>query len=95
DKFLTTPATGLEDIYGSVFYTFDGIDEVIDGTKIGVIYHDFSAETGGMDYGDEWNAVISRNFLEHYSVMLKFADYDADSFATDTQKVWVVLGAKF
>lgn len=96
DKFLTTPATGLEDAYLSVSYQVNGTDsEWIDGTKLGVIYHDFSAETGGADYGDEWDAVISRDFLEHYSVMLKYADYNADSFATDTQKFWLVFGAKF
>lgn len=96
DKFLATPATGLEDMYGSVFYKVDGTDnELFDGTTFGVVYHDFGAETGGADYGHEWNALIKRNFMEHYSVMLKYADYEADTFATDTQKLWLQLGAKF
>lgn len=95
DKFLTTPAAGLEDLYASVGYKVSGVNEVLDGTQFTVVYHDFSADTGGADYGSEWNASIGRDFLEHYSVLLKFADYNADSFATDTQKVWVQLGAKF
>lgn len=91
DKFLTTPATGLEDLYASVSYKVDGVD----GTQLTVVYHDFSAETGGADYGSEWNASVGRNFLEHYSVLLKYANYNAESFTTNTQKVWLQLGAKF
>ncbi len=96
DRFLTTPAAGLEDMYGSVFYKASGTgSEVFDGTTFGVIYHEFDSDSGSMDYGDEWNAIIKRNFMEHYSVMLKYADYDADTFSTDTQKFWLQLGAKF
>lgn len=95
DKFLTTPVTGLEDAYASISYKINGTNEVLDGTQFTVVYHDFSADSGGADYGNEWNASIGRNFMEHYSVLLKFADYNADSFATDTQKMWVQLGAKF
>ncbi|MDG1287252.1 MAG: alginate export family protein [Rickettsiales bacterium] len=95
DKFLATPATGLEDIYGSLFYKASGTgSEIVDGTTFGVIYHDFSAETGGANYGNEWDAVIKRNFMDHYSVMLKYADYDADTLSTDTEKFWFQLGAK-
>ena len=95
DKFLTTPAAGLEDLYASVAYKISDVSEMLDGTQFTVVYHDFSADTGGTDYGSEWNASIGRDFMEHYSVLLKYADYNADSFATDTQKVWVQLGAKF
>ena len=95
DKFLTTPAAGLEDLYASVSYKVSGVNETVDGTQLAVAYHDFSAETGGADYGSEWNASIGRDFMEHYSVLLKYADYNADSFATDTQKIWVQFGVKF
>ena len=95
DKFLTTPVTGLEDIYAAVSYKFSDINDVIDGTKIAVVYHDFSAEKGGADYGSEWNAQISRAFMEHYSVAIKYADYNAETVSTDTQKLWFTLGAKF
>lgn len=96
DKFLTTPATGLEDLYASIGYKInDTGSEWIDGTNLAITYHDFSAESGGANYGSEWDASIGRSFMEHYSVLLKFANYNADSFATDTQKIWVQLGAKF
>ena len=96
DKFLTTPVGGLEDAYASIFYQISDTEKVlIDGMSLGVIYHHFSAETGAAVYGDEWNAVIQRDFKKHYSVMVKYADYDAKSFSTDTQKLWVQLGVKF
>lgn len=95
DKFLTTPAAGLEDIYGSLSYQVSGVSECVDGTKLELIYHDFSAESGGADYGTEWNAQISQTFREHYTASLKYADYDADGFATDTRKFWFTVGVKF
>jgi hypothetical protein len=96
DKFLNTPANGLQDTYGSLFYKVNNTgSKLADGTVLGVVYHDFSADNGGADYGTEWDAVIKRNFMKHYSVMLKYADYQADTFATDTKKVWLQLGAKF
>lgn len=95
DKFLTTPVAGLEDVYGLVKYKFSDINEVVNDTEILVAYHDFSAENGGADYGTEWNAQISRSFMEHYNVAVKYADYNAETVSTDTQKLWLTLGAKF
>ncbi len=95
DKFLTIPVAGLEDIYGSVSYKFSGVHKIIDDTKVVVAYHDFSAEDGGADYGTEWNAKIARPFMKHYNVSVTYADYNADTVSTDTQKLWITLGAKF
>lgn len=95
DQFLTTPAAGLEDIYAHVSYKVSGVNEILDDTQLTVVYHDFSADIGGADYGSEWNASIGRHFMEHYSLLLKFADYEADGFATDKQVAWLELGAKF
>lgn len=95
DKFLTTPAAGLEDIYGVISYSFSDINKVLDGTKVTVAYHDFSAEHGGADYGTEWDAEISRNFMQHYTAGIKYADYQAETVSTDTKKIWFTLGAKF
>ncbi len=95
DMFLSTPANGLEDIYGKIDYTVSGVGEVLDGTKLTVVYHDFSADEGSADYGDEWDFNITQNFAKHYSVGLKYASYDADSFGVDTDKLILSLGFKF
>ncbi len=92
DKFLGTPAGGLEDFYGSLSYKVQ--DGSMKGVKFDAIYHDFSADTGG-SYGSEIDLQVSTKFMKHYSIGLKFADYNADGFATDTQKIWFTLGATF
>ena len=93
DKFLGTPGTGLEDLYASASYTI-GSEGSLSGLKFDAIYHDFSAETGG-DYGSEIDLQVSKKFMDHYFLSLKFADYSSDGFATDTQKIWLTFGASY
>ncbi|RMG31120.1 MAG: hypothetical protein D6721_02215 [Gammaproteobacteria bacterium] len=88
DKFLTTPKSGLEDVYLSVGGKLAGI-------KLLAVYHDFSSDQGSTDYGTEWNLLAAKKFGKHYSVGVKFADYNADKFATDTTKFWIWAGLKF
>jgi hypothetical protein len=88
DKFLTTPSGGIEDLYFS-------ITEKYRGTSYSVVYHRFDPETGGPSYGSEWDLAVKRPFAERYSIDLKYANYNANSHATDTQKLWVMFTAKF
>jgi hypothetical protein len=88
DKFLATPSDGIEDLYFS-------IATKIRGTNISLIYHRFNSEAGGPDYGSEWDMVIKKPFANRYSLVLKYASYDARSFGTDTEKVWVMITANF
>jgi hypothetical protein len=89
DQFLATPAAGLEDFY------------IRGGYKPGkwnlqIIYHDFSAESGGADYGSEIDFSASRGLGDGYSLLLKFADFRSDNVAfQDTTKFWVMLTADF
>ena len=64
------------------------------GLKVDAIYHDFNADIGG-SYGSEIDLQVSKKFGEHYYGALKFADYNADGHATDTQKIWFTIGANF
>lgn len=88
DKFLSTPASGIEDTY----ITVTGRARDVSFTAI---YHDYSADTGGASYGDEINLQAGWTFAENYSVLLKLASYNADSHATDTDKIWVMLSRVF
>ncbi len=92
DKFLGTPADGLQDFYVSGAYKFP---EMVKGLKAAVIYHKFTSEFGDTDYGDEIDAVLSYAINKNYSVAVKYADYNADAYSVDTQKFWVTLAAKF
>ncbi len=88
DKFLATPADGIEDFYFS-------IATKIRGANVSLIYHRFNPEAGGPNYGSEWDLMIKKPFAERYTIVLKYADYDARSFATDTEKLWIMATAKF
>ncbi len=88
DKFLVTPAGGIEDSYLKIVTKVAGV-------KLIAFYHDFEAETGGMDYGSEFDFIAAYKFNQNYSVLFKYAAYDADDFATDTDKAWLMLSAAF
>ncbi len=96
DQFLSTPANGLQDTYASVSYRFgEGAPEPLHGVNLTVAYHDFQSDRGSMDYGTEWDAVVNVPLGDHFSVSLKAADYEADTWHTDTQKVWLTFTARF
>jgi Alginate export len=84
DLFLVTPKDGIRDVFGTAHALFDQGNLILTG-----IYHDFSDDTGAIHYGDEWDFQALMKFGKHYSVLAKYAYYNADKFNTDTQKVWV------
>jgi len=81
DLFLNTPNTGIEDYYGSLGYAFKGV-------TAGVTYHKFESDVGGLDYGEEWDATLGFK-LGGYPFLVKYANYDAEDFGADTQKLWI------
>ena len=91
DKFLGTPAEGLQDVY----ITAKG---KVSGVKWAATYHDFSSDVDSIDFGSELNLVATYQINKNYGVLVKAANYgagDADQKPTDTNKVWVQLTAKF
>lgn len=82
DKFLVTPVDGIEDNY-------IGVKGKIGPVGLALTWHDFSAEEGSADYGDELNLVMNYSYNKKVSFQLKAADYQADDFSTDTTKVWL------
>ncbi|MED5545263.1 MAG: alginate export family protein [Pseudomonadota bacterium] len=93
DLFLTTPAAGLRDYYGTVSKGFGDVGP-LKGLKGMVVYHQFDSDVGGIDYGHEWDANLGFK-VAGYGVLFKYANYKADSFGTDTEKFWVQFGFSF
>lgn len=93
DKFLSTPAGGLEDRYL-------GLGGAFGGERAGarpawqVAWHDYRADRGGRRYGREWNASLSVPVATGTTAMLKWADYRAEGFARDTRKLWLQVEYK-
>lgn len=87
DKFLATPATGVEDRYFSV-------GRPVGPVNLTLVYHDLSANEGDADYGSELGLVAGTK-VGPVGLTLKYADYSADEFATDTRKLWLMAAATF
>ncbi len=89
DQFLETPPGGIDDLYAGFSYAFDA-------WKLVATYHDFSAETGGGDYGSELDFSIGRKLAKNYALLFKGALFDADAAPyVDTTKIWIMLTADF
>lgn len=91
DQFLNTPAQGIEDNY----LTLAG--DVL-GAKLVVSYHDFKTDTDSLDAGDELDIMLEKNFAKHYTLGIKYADYNADAefpSLVDTEKFWLYGMVKF
>ena len=88
DKFLLTPTDGIKDSYLKVATQIGGV-------KLLAVYHHFEAENGGMNYGSEIDFVAAYTFSKNYKLLFKYAAYDADDYATDTDKAWLMLTAAF
>lgn len=86
DKFLTTPAGGIRDISLRLGYTHGALAG-LEGVRFSAAYHDFSAEHGSDDYGTEIDLLATAKWGK-LAFTLKYADYTADTFATDTRKFW-------
>ncbi len=94
DKFLTTPANGLRDLYLDVAVKLPDTGPV-KGTSARAQYHDFDSTRGGIDYGSEWGLMLGASVAKQLSATIKYSRYNADRFATDTSKFWVAIDAKF
>jgi len=88
DKFLGTPATGIRDTYISLGGSLKNINLL-------AVWHDYSSDIGSADLGTELNLQASKKFANQYTLTLKYADYQADTFSTDTQKLWLMAEATF
>jgi len=89
DKFLATPAAGLDD-------SFFGVKGKVGAWTWNILYHDFSAQSGSGGFGSEIDAAFSRNIGDKYGLLLKAALFDTDSPSYgDTNKIWVQVSAEF
>lgn len=89
NKFLTTPADGVRDLYASAGYGWKqaGPLRVL---ALQAVYHRFASDRASRLYGDEIDLLASAR-LRKTTIALRYASYHADSFATNTKKFWVQM----
>lgn len=88
DKFLNTPADGVEDLYAS-------LNTSLGGVNLMVAYHDFNAADSDRHLGSEIDLSAGYKVNDHLSLLAKYARYDADEHATDTNKFWLQAVVNF
>lgn len=86
DMFLLTPAAGVKDAYA-------GVTAPLLGGTLQAWYHDFRAEQGSSQYGEEIDLSYAHPIpgVKGLVALVKYASYDADDFAVDTDKLWAQL----
>jgi Alginate export len=87
DKFLTTPAAGIEDTYLKFSYPF-GPHGAFKSVNVLAFYHDFAAEETSTHFGDELDLQLMARSTK-LTFTLKYAAYAADTLFTDTDKLWL------
>lgn len=89
-----TPGTGLEDREAMLVYTKKQILG-IDVLRLTAAYHDFESDGGNIDYGDETNLMVTADVWKRVVLLAKYANYDAERFATDRKKFWLSAEVKY
>ncbi len=89
DKFLSTPAQGLQDAYvsGSAELPFDLTGKLY--------YHKFHAVSGGANFGDEVDLVLIKKLNDNLTILGKYAYFWSDGDFADIQRSSIQLDYKF
>ena len=84
DKFLIAPPDGVKDAWFS-------FTSRVGNAGVTGVYHDFSADEGGMSYGSEVGLDLTYPLSNGVNLEFKLARYNADGYADDTTKMWFVV----
>jgi hypothetical protein len=94
DQFLATPSEGIDDLYAKIGYKSGN-------WTLLAVYHDFTAQSGSLSFGTEFDASVQRKLGDRYSLLLKGAWFSADSVVnasrrfSDVTKFWLMLTANY
>ncbi|WP_242137069.1 hypothetical protein [Sphingomonas sp. TREG-RG-20F-R18-01] len=87
DKFTTTPANGIRDLYATGALGWKKVGP-LDAIGLSTTYHRFRSDRLDQHYGDEWDVLASIK-RGHTALSARYARYRAEAFATDTDKMWL------
>lgn len=89
DKFLVTPPNGVRDLYVGGGY---GLKELgpLKAVSFQAAWHRFESDRLSQHYGSEIDLLASAKWRKT-AISVRYAHYEAKSFATDTDKLWLQL----
>jgi hypothetical protein len=89
DKFLTTPANGVRDLYVGGGYGWKQMGP-LRGIALQAVWHRFESDRFDQHYGDEIDLLASAK-IKKTALSVRYAHYNAKAIATDTDKLWFQL----
>ncbi len=89
DKFLVTPPDGIRDLYANAGWSWKAVG-ALKAVTVLAAYHDYRSDRASRSYGDEIDLLASAR-LGKVTGSLRYARYNADRFAIDTDKYWLQL----
>jgi hypothetical protein len=89
DKFVVTPPDGLEHRYATLGFARKSVG-FLDTLGATLVYHRFESSRVNINYGSEIDLQLQARW-RHVTCLIKYADYDAHAFATDTRKYWLQI----
>ena len=89
DKFTTTPPDGIRDLYASTGWGWKQVGAV-QAVSLSAIWHRFESDRLVRHYGNEID-LLAQGKIGRTTASLRYADYQADRFGADTQKLWLQL----
>lgn len=94
DNFLATPSSGITDLQFYGDYVFKDVG-TIGKVKVAGWYHDFGADVGSEDLGEEFDFLIALNPWKRWSLAFKYARFSGADLRPDVSKLWLALGFKY
>jgi hypothetical protein len=92
-RFSPNPPDGVRDLFGTVAWVRPKAGR-FQALTLQAQFHRFESDRLVRHYGNELDLLASAK-LGRYTFALRYAEYDADRFATDTRKAWVQLDWAF
>lgn len=89
DKFLTTPANGVRDLYAGGGYGWKTLGKV-DALTLQATWHRFESDRLDQHYGNEIDLLATVK-VKKTLLSARYARYAADRLATDTSKFWLQI----
>jgi len=94
DVFLATPATGIEDVIVQAQYRLKDMPGLGD-LRLAVWYHNFSAENGPGDLGEEIDWGIFVTPWNGVTVSVEYADFFGSPLRGDVRRFWTTVSLTY
>ncbi|HWA87443.1 MAG TPA: hypothetical protein VG710_14540 [Opitutus sp.] len=89
DIFTTTPANGLRDFSVTAGIALPG------GFPVKVAYHSYRSDFRNLDYGSEWDAMVTHKIAKYWTLFAQIAHYNGAGPFFDTDKIYLSVSLDY